>query len=67
MKVYFKEIFTDANGRPEIKMLLAVPLFFAAIVYVIVTSNLAVFGVLMGTALSLFGFATAGDAAIDKK
>jgi hypothetical protein len=64
---FLKEIFTDANGRPEIKMVLAVPLFFAAIVYVIVTSNLAVFGVLMGTALSLFGFATAGDAAIDKK
>jgi len=32
MKDYFKEIFTDANGRPEIKMLLAEPLFFAAIV-----------------------------------
>jgi len=64
---FIKEIFTDANGRPEIKMVLAVPLFFAAIVYVIITANLAVFGVLMGTALSLFGFATAGDAAIDKK
>ena len=34
---FLKEIFTDANGRPEIKMLLAVPLFFAAIVYVLRT------------------------------
>ena len=67
MKTFFKEIFTDAAGRPELKMILATIVFFVAIAYLAVKSDIAGFGALMGTALSLFGLTTAGDAAIDKK
>ena len=66
MKAFFKEIFTDAAGRVEIKMILGVPLFVGSIVYVVIARDIAVFGALMGTALSLMGLSTLGDAAIDK-
>ena len=66
MKAFFKEIFTDAAGRVEIKMILGVPLFIGSIVYVVIARDIAVFGALMGTALSLMGLSTLGDAAIDK-
>jgi len=61
-----KDIFTDAAGRIEIKTILGVASFAAALAIVIATRDLAVFAALMGTALALLGLTTAGDAAIDK-
>lgn len=66
MRDILVQIFTDAKGRPEVKMILGVPLFLAAVVHLIATRDLAVFGALMGTALTLMGITAAGDAAIDK-
>ena len=62
-----KEIFTDAAGRIEIKMILGVPMFIAAVVYGIIARDWVGFGALMGSALGLMGITAAGDAAIDKK
>ena len=61
-----KEIFTDAAGRIEIKMILGVPMFVAAVVYGIIAKDWVGFGALMGSALGLMGITAAGDAAIDK-
>lgn len=61
-----KDIFTDAAGRPEIKMILGVPLFLAAVVYGMASRDWAGFGALMGPALGLLGLTTLGDAAIDR-
>ena len=66
MKAFFKEIFTDAAGRVEVKMIFGVPLFIGSVVYVVIARDIAVFGALMGTALSLMGLSTFGDAAIDR-
>ena len=62
-----KEIFTDAAGRIEIKMILGVPMFVAAVVYGIIARDWVGFGALMGSALGLMGITAVGDAAIDKK
>ena len=61
-----KEIFTDAAGRIEIKMILGVPMFVAAVVYGIIARDWVGFGALMGSALGLMGITAVGDAAIDK-
>lgn len=66
MKAFFAQIFTDAAGRPEIKMILGVPLFIGAIVYGIIERDWVGFGALIGTALGLMGLTTLGDAVIDK-
>lgn len=66
MKQFFKEIFTDAAGRPEIKMIMGIPMFIGAIVYGIVSRDWVGFGALIGTALGLMGLTTLGDAVIDK-
>lgn len=66
MKKFIIEVFTDAAGRPEMKMILGIPTFIAAIVYGIWTREWKGFLVIMGTALSLMGLTTLGDAAIDK-
>jgi hypothetical protein len=61
-------IFTDALGRPEVKMMLGVPLFIGAQVYVITIGapGLGVYSVITGTALTLMGITAYGDAQIDK-
>lgn len=66
MKTFFKQIFTDAAGRPEIKMILGVPLFVGAIVYGIVAKDWQGFGALIAVALALMGLTTFGDAVIDR-
>lgn len=66
MKEFFKQIFTDAKGRPEIKMIFGIPLFIGAVVYGILVRDWVGFGALMGTALGLMGLTAAGDAVIDK-
>lgn len=63
--VWLGGIFTDALGRPEVKMMLGVPAFVAAIVYVITTRDLAVAGFVAGNALTLMGFTAAADHKID--
>lgn len=62
-----KEIFTDAKGRPEIKMIIGIPLLVAAVAYGMLSKDWLGFGALSGTALALAGLTTAGDAAIDGK
>lgn len=66
MKGLFVHIFTDASGRPEIKMILGVPLFIIAMIYGILSRDWAGFAAMMGPALGLVGLTTLGDAAIDK-
>lgn len=66
MKEFFVQIFTDAKGRPEVKMILGIPMFIAAIVYGIVARDWIGFATLMGSSLALMGLTAAGDAAIDK-
>lgn len=66
MKEFFKQIFTDAAGRPEIKMVIGVPAAIVAIVYGVVAKDWVGFGAIMGTALTLMGLTTAGDAVIDR-
>ncbi len=61
-----KEIFTDAAGRPEVKVILGVPIGIAAVVYGIISKDWAGFGAMAGFAASLFIATTAGDATIDK-
>lgn len=66
MGKFFKEIFTDAAGRPEIKMVIGVPLILGAVVYGVLSKDWAGFGAMAGMGLGLAGLTTAGDAAIDK-
>lgn len=61
-----KEIFTDAAGRPEVKMIIGIPLSVAAVIYGIISKDWTGFGAMAGFAASLFVATTAGDAAIDK-
>jgi hypothetical protein len=63
---WLREIFTDALGRPEVKMILGVPTFLAAIVYVMITRDLAVAGFVSANAISLMGFTALADAGIDR-
>ena len=66
MKTFFKEIFTDALNRPEVKMILGIPIAIAAVVYGLVARDWIGFAALSGFAASLIFATTAGDAAIDK-
>ena len=66
MTEFFSHIFTDAAGRPEIKMILGLPLFIAAVAYGMASRDWAGFSALMVPALGLLGLTTLGDAAIDK-
>lgn len=58
--------FTDAKMRPEIKMVVGIPLLIAAVIYGIISKDWIGFGALSGVALILMGITAAGDAAIDK-
>lgn len=63
--VWLGGIFTDAKDRPEVKMMLGIPTFIAAIAYVIIKRDLAVAGFIAGNALTLMGFTAAADHKID--
>lgn len=58
-------IFTDALGRPEVKMILGIPCFITGIVYVISTRDLAVAGFISGNSITLMGFTAVADHKID--
>ena len=57
---------TDAKMRPEIKLILGIPILMAAVVYGMVSRDWIGFGALSGVALLLFGITAAADAQIDK-
>ena len=57
---------TDAKMRPEIKLILGIPILVAAVVYGMVSRDWIGFGALSGVALLLFGITAAADAKIDK-
>lgn len=58
--------FTDAKMRPEIKLVLGVPILITAVVYGIVSKDWIGFAALAGTAGTLLGITAVTDAALDK-
>lgn len=60
------QVFTDAAGRPEVKVMLGVPLVVVAVVDLLDRGDLARFGALSGLALTLLGVTSLADAAYDK-
>jgi len=66
------EVFTDANGRPEIKMILGVPIIIIAVFYGIFSSVImnspdwTGFGALSGLGLALIGTTAVADSLIDR-
>ena len=66
MKWFFKGVFTDAKDRPEIKMILGVPILVIAVVFLICGKiDLSQFGALAGLGGSLIGVTTIADGFID--
>ena len=57
---------TDAKMRPEIKLVLGIPILVAAVIYGIASRDWVGFGALSGVALVLLGITAAADAQIDK-
>lgn len=72
MKEFFKQIFTDAKMRPEIKNIIGIPAVvvgFALGVFRLfgaLSFTLADWAVYMGVAISLLFATAAADAALDK-
>jgi hypothetical protein len=72
MKEFFKQIFTDAKGRPEIKNVIGIPATIAGLI----VGGLMICGIVaqawsgwltyMGFAVGLLVTTAAADAAIDK-
>mgnify|MGYP000949876716 CR=1 FL=1 len=57
---------TDAKMRPEVKLVLGIPILVAAVIYGIASRDWVGFGALSGVALVLLGITAAADAQIDK-
>lgn len=57
---------TDAKMRPEVKLVLGIPILVAAVIYGIASRDWFGFGALSGVALVLLGITAAADAQIDK-
>jgi hypothetical protein len=72
MKEFFKQIFTDAKLRPEIKNILGIPPVVVGFVLGVVrlcglfAFTFADWAIFMGIAISLLFATAAADAAIDK-
>lgn len=62
-----KQIFTDAMGRPEVKIILGVPLAIAAVIYGMISRDWAGFNSLSVFAGGLLGVTAIADALIDFK
>jgi hypothetical protein len=60
------DIFTDAKGRPEIKIILGVPIIIIAVGYGIKTHDWTGFSALMGFGVGLIGGTAITDALIDR-
>jgi hypothetical protein len=64
MKEFFKKLgdmFLDQAGGVDEKRVLGIPIVLAAIVYVMVTRDLAVFAAVAGLGTLLLGIGVAGD------
>ena len=64
MKEFLKKLgdmFLDQNDGVDDKRVLGVPIIIVAVVYVLITSNLAVFGAVAGLGTTLLLGAVAGD------
>ncbi len=72
MKEFFKQIFTDAKMRPEIKNIIGIPAVVVGFVLGVLrlfgglSFTLADWAVYMGVAISLLFATAAADAALDK-
>lgn len=66
LAAFLTQIFTDAAGRPEIKMILGVLIIVVAVVDLLARDSLGRFGALSGLGLTLVGVTAAADAAYDK-
>jgi len=73
MKEFLKEIFTDAKGRIEVKIVLGVPIIIIAVVYgifsavVLKAPDWTGFGALSGLGIGLIGGTAVTDAIIDNQ
>ena len=64
---FLAQIFTDARGRPEIKMILGVPIIIIAVVFLLIEKlDLEKFGALSGLGALLIGATTVADGFIDR-
>ena len=67
VKEFFRQIFTDAKNRPEIKMILGVPIIIIAVVFLLIGKlDLERFGALSGLGALLIGATTVADGFIDR-
>lgn len=66
MRDFLHGLFTDAKGRPEIKVVLGVPIILAAVVYGLVSRDWGGFATVSAFGVGLLGGAAVADAAIDK-
>lgn len=55
------DMFLDQAGGVDEKRVLGIPFLLAAVVYVLITGNLAVFGAVAGLGTLLLGIGVAGD------
>ena len=65
MREFFRQVFTDALGRWEIKTMLGVVVCVVAVVYGMVKQDWEGFKALAIFGASFFGLSTATDAVID--
>ena len=64
MKEFFKKLgdmFLDQAGGVDEKRVLGIPIVLSAIIYVMITGNLAVFAAVAGLGTLLLGIGVAGD------
>ena len=67
VKEFFRQIFTDAKNRPEIKMILGVPIIIIAVIFLLIGKlDLEKFGALSGLGALLIGATTVADGFIDR-
>lgn len=66
MRDFLRGLFTDAKGRPEIKVVLGVPIILAAVVYGLASRDWGGFATVSAFGVGLLGGAAVADAAIDK-
>ena len=64
---FLKECFTDAKGRPEIKMILGVPLIIFSVYYLIRYKDLNGAIYIGGLGTTLVGGTAITDSLLDKK
>jgi hypothetical protein len=66
MREFLKGLFTDAKGRPEIKIILGAPIIVAAVVYGFLSRDWGGFATVSAFGVGLLGGAAVADAALDR-